>query len=132
MESLRVGVPTLLLILLYLAGINLLGAWIGRGQKDARDYFLGSHAMPWWAVMGSIVATETSALTFLSVPGDAYRTGFLFLQLVFGYVVGRIAIAAILLPGYFRREIATAYALLEARFGPRARRFASLLFMVTR
>jgi SSS family transporter len=131
-EALRLGLPTLLFVVAYLAGINLLGAWIGRGQRDARDYFLGSQAMPWWAVMGSIVATETSALTFLSVPGDAYRTGFLFLQLVFGYVVGRIAIAAILLPGYFRREIATAYALLEARFGPRARRFASLLFMVTR
>src|SRR5450756_1775468 len=91
MESLRVGLPTLVLILVYLAGINVLGAWIGRGQKDARDYFLGSHAMPWWAVMGSIVATETSALTFLSIPGDAYRTGFAFLQLVFGYILGRFA-----------------------------------------
>ncbi len=132
MTALRLGLPTLVLIVAYLAAINLLGAWIGRGQKDARDYFLGSHAMPWWAVMGSIVATETSALTFLSVPGDAYRTGFLFLQLVFGYVVGRFAIAILLLPGYFQKEIATAYALLETRFGPRARRFTSLIFMVTR
>src|ERR1700751_1644171 len=105
MESLRIALPALALVLAYLAAINALGAWLGRGQKDARDYFLGSHAMPWWAVMGSIVATETSALTFLSVPGDAYRTGFLFLQLVFGYVVGRIAIAALLLPGYFQRRI---------------------------
>jgi SSS family solute:Na+ symporter len=132
MDTLRLGLPTLAMIVVYLAAINVLGAWIGRGQKDAKDYFLGSHAMPWWAVMGSIVATETSALTFLSVPGDAYRTGFLFLQLVFGYVVGRIAISILLLPGYFQREIATAYALLETRFGPRARRFTSLLFMVTR
>lgn len=132
MDTLRLGLPTLAMIVLYLAAINVLGAWIGRGQKDAKDYFLGSHAMPWWAVMGSIVATETSALTFLSVPGDAYKTGFLFLQLVFGYVVGRIAISILLLPGYFQHEISTAYALLEARFGPRARRFTSLLFMVTR
>ncbi len=132
MESLRVGVPTLLLILVYLAGINVLGAWIGRGQKDARDYFLGSHAMPWWAVMGSIVATETSALTFLSIPGDAYRTGFAFLQLVFGYILGRFAVAFLLLPSYFRGELATVYALLEGRFGPAARRFTSLLFMLTR
>jgi SSS family solute:Na+ symporter len=131
-ETLRIGLPALVLIAVYLAGINVLGAWIGRGQRDARDYFLGSHAMPWWAVMGSIVATETSALTFLSVPGDAYRTGFLFLQLVFGYVVGRIAISFILLPGYFQGELATAYALLEKRFGPRARRFTSVLFMFTR
>ena len=132
MEAIRLGLPTLLLILAYLAGINVLGAWLGRGQKDARDYFLGSHAMPWAAVLGSIVATETSALTFLSVPGDAYRSGYTFLQLVFGYVVGRFAVAGLLLPGYFQREIPTAYALLEARFGVRARRFTSLLFMVTR
>jgi solute:Na+ symporter, SSS family len=131
-ETLRIGLPALVLIAVYLAGINVLGAWIGRGQKDARDYFLGSHAMPWWAVMGSIVATETSALTFLSVPGDAYRTGFLFLQLVFGYVVGRIAISFTLLPSYFQGELDTAYALLEKRFGAHARRFTSILFMVTR
>jgi SSS family transporter len=132
MESLRVGLPTLLLILAYLAGINVLGAWIGRGQKDARDYFLGSHAMPWWAVMGSIVASETSALTFLSIPGDAYRTGFAFLQLVFGYILGRFAVSFLLLPSYFKGELATVYALLETRFGPAARRFTSLLFMLTR
>src|ERR1700682_3112044 len=116
MESFRLGVPALLLIVAYLAAINVLGAWIGRRQKDARDYFLGSHAMPWWAVLGSIVATETSALMFLSIPGDAYRSGFLFLQLVFGYVIGRIAISFILLPSYFQGELSTAYALLEKRF----------------
>ena len=132
METLRIGLPALVLIAAYLAGINILGAWIGRSQKDARDYFLGNHSMPWWAVMGSIVATETSALTFLSVPGDAYRTGFLFLQLVFGYVVGRIAISFTLLPSYFQGELDTAYALLEKRFGALARRFTSILFMVTR
>src|SRR6266566_10080202 len=113
MESFRLGVPALLLILLYLAGINVLGAWIGRHQKDARDYFLGSHSMPWWAVLGSIVATETSALTFLSIPGDAYRSGFAFLQLVLGYIVGRIAVSFLLLPSYFKKELSTAYALLE-------------------
>jgi solute:Na+ symporter, SSS family len=132
MEAVRLGIPALVLIALYLGFINLLGARLGRGQKDARDYFLGSHAMPWGAVLASIVATETSALTFLSVPGDAYTSGYMFLQLVLGYVVGRILVAWILLPGYFEREYPTAYALLEARFGARARRFTSLLFMVTR
>jgi len=82
--------------------------------------------------MASIVATETSALTFLSVPGDAYRSGFTFLQLGFGYLAGRIAISFLLLPGYFRGELTTAYALLERRFGVSARRFTSLVFMVTR
>ena len=132
MEGVSLGLPTLIAIAVYLAGINVLGAVLGRGQKDAKDYFLGSHAMPWWAVMASIVATETSALTFLSVPGDAYRTGFTFLQLAFGYLLGRIAVSALLLPGYFQGEITTAYALLERRFGVGARRFTSLIFMVTR
>jgi SSS family transporter len=132
MEGVSLGLPTLVAIALYLAGINVLGAVLGRGQKDAKDYFLGSHAMPWWAVMASIVATETSALTFLSIPGDAYRTGFTFLQLAFGYLLGRIAVSALLLPGYFQGEITTAYALLERRFGVGARRFTSLIFMVTR
>ncbi|MGE0455930.1 MAG: sodium:solute symporter [Vicinamibacteria bacterium] len=132
MDFLSIGLPTLLAVLVYLVGINLLGAWLGRGQKDAGDYFLGSHAMPWWAVMASIVATETSALTFLSVPGDAYQSGFAFLQLTFGYLIGRIAVSLILLPGYFSGRITTAYALLERRFGVAVRRFASLIFMVTR
>jgi SSS family transporter len=131
-ETLRIGLPALLAILVYLGAINVLGAWLGRGQKNAGDYFLGSHAMPWWAVMASIVATETSALTFLSVPGDAYRSGYAFLQITFGYLLGRIAVSVILLPGYFRGELSTAYALLEQRFGVAVRRFASLLFMVTR
>jgi solute:Na+ symporter, SSS family len=131
-DLLRVGLPTLVVVLVYLVGINVLGAWLGRGQRDAGEYFLGSHAMPWWAVMASIVATETSALTFLSVPGDAYRSGFAFLQLTFGYLIGRIAVSFILLPGYFAGKLTTAYALLERRFGVAVRRFASLTFMITR
>lgn len=132
MEGFRLGLPTLAMVAVYIVGVNALGAWIGRGQKNARDYFLGNRAMPWGAVMASIVATETSALTFLSVPGDAYRTGFTFLQLAMGYLVGRVVISFVLLPAYFQGEFATAYALLERRFGGGARRFASLLFMATR
>jgi SSS family solute:Na+ symporter len=132
MDSLRIGLPALLAILAYLVAINVLGARLGRGQKDAGDYFLGGHAMPWWAVMASIVATETSALTFLSVPGDAYHSGYTFLQLTLGYLIGRILVARILLPGYFRGTLPTAYALLERRFGVATRRFASSVFMVTR
>ena len=132
MDSLRLALPALVLVLAYLAAINALGVWLARGQRDARDYFLGSHSMPWWAVMGSILATETSALTFLSVPGDAYTSGFAFLQLVLGYGLGRIAVAALLLPAYFQGELATVYQLLEGRFGAMARRVTSLLFMLTR
>src|SRR5262245_11245571 len=97
-ESFPLALPTLFFVVVYVVGLNVLGVWLGRGQRNARDYFLGGHAMPWWTVMASIVATETSALTFLSVPGDAYRSGYTFLQLVFGYVAGRILVAFLLLP----------------------------------
>lgn len=116
----------------YLVGVLAFGAWLGGRQKDARDYFLAGDGLPWWAICFSIVATETSALTVISVPATAYTGDFWMLQLTFGYLVGRIAIAAILLPGYFRGELSTAYALLESRFGATTRRFASSIFLVTR
>jgi SSS family transporter len=122
----------LTLIALYVAGVTAWGTWLGRRQKDSRDYFLADHAMPWWAVAFSIVATETSVLTFISVPATAYTGDLWMVQLTIGYLLGRITVAAILLPGYFRGELATAYALLEHRFGVLARRFASLIFLVTR
>src|SRR5690606_20597510 len=108
------------------------GALLGRQQHGARDYFLGGRAIPWWAICFSVVATETSALTFISVPATAYTSDFWFLQLAFGYLLGRIVIAVILLPRYFRGELVTAYQLLGQRFGPLARRFTSIIFMVTR
>jgi SSS family transporter len=124
-------------LLVYLAGTTALGIWVGRRQKDARDYFVADRAIPWWAVMFSVVASETSALTFISTPGLAYGsaagTGDLgFLQIVAGYVIGRFVVAWLLLPRYFQGELVTAYALLERRFGLGARRFASIVFMATR
>jgi SSS family solute:Na+ symporter len=120
------------LILLYIVGVTVWGAWLGRRQKDSKDYFLADHAMPWWAVCFSIIATETSVLTFISVPATAYTSDLWMVQLTVGYLLGRITVAVILLPGYFRGELSTAYALLERRFGVMARRFASLIFLVTR
>jgi SSS family transporter len=120
------------LLAAYMAGVTLFGTWLGRRQKDARDYFLADRSIPWWAVCFSVIATETSVLTFISVPATAYTTDLWMVQLAFGYLIGRIAVAAILLPGYFRGELDTAYALLERRFGPLTRRFASLIFLVTR
>lgn len=119
-------------LLLYLVGTTLLGVWLGRGQKDARDYFVASKAIPWWAILFSVVATETSALTFISIPGLAYVGNLSFLQIAVGYIVGRIVIAYTLLPRYYDGELVTAYALLEKRFGLATRRFASVVFMVTR
>ncbi|MBW3552502.1 MAG: sodium:solute symporter [Gemmatimonadetes bacterium] len=119
-------------LIAYLGGVVALGTWMGRSQRGAREYFLAGHSMPWLAICFSVVATETSALTFISIPATAYTGGFWILQLALGYLVGRVAVAYVLLPGYFRGELTTAYALLEQRFGMGARRFASVIFMVTR
>jgi solute:Na+ symporter, SSS family len=119
-------------LLVYMVGTTLLGVWLGRGRKSARDYFVASHQIPWWAVLFSVVATETSALTFISIPGLGYVGDLTFLQIAAGYLVGRVVVATVLLPRYFRGDLVTAYALLERRFGVVARRFASVTFMATR
>lgn len=116
----------------YLVGTTVLGIWVGRRQKDAKDYFVASRSIPWWAVMFSVVASETSALTFISIPGLAYMTNLGFLQVAAGYILGRIVVAYTLLPRYYEGELVTAYALLEKRFGLATRRFTSIVFMVTR
>ncbi|MDE2876685.1 MAG: sodium:solute symporter [Gemmatimonadota bacterium] len=119
-------------LVLYMAGVTAWGAWLGRANRGGTDYFLGNRNLPWWAVMLSVVATETSTLTFLSIPGVAYLGTLAFLQLAIGYLAGRAVVSWILLPAYYRGELSTAYALLETRFGGSARRYASGIFMVTR
>lgn len=122
----------LVVLVVYVLGITLAGVWLGRGQTGVRDYFLGGRNLPAGAVLLSVVATETSSLTFLSIPGLAYATNLGFLQLTIGYLLGRIIVSLLLLPAYYRGELGTAYALLESRFGVATRRFASVTFMVTR
>ena len=121
-----------LVIVAYLAGTTALGMWVGRRQAGSKDYFVAGRQIPWWAVLFSIVATETSALTFISIPGLAYTGNLGFLQVVAGYVLGRIGVAVLLLPRYYEGEIVTAYTLLEKRFGLATRRMTSIVFMVTR
>ena len=121
-----------IVIVAYLVGVTTLGIWVGRRQKDAKDYFVADRAIPWWAVMFSIVASETSALTFISIPGLAYVGNLGFLQIAAGYLIGRIVLSFTLLPRYYEGNLVTAYALLEKRFGLAARRFTSIVFMVTR
>lgn len=118
----------------YLIGIVLFGTWFGRKQKTTRDYFLGDRSVPWWAVAFSIVATETSTITFISVPGIAFSRGgnFQFLQLVFGYMLGRIVISILFIPSYFRGELMTVYQLLDRRFGGKIKMLAASLFVVMR
>ncbi|MBA3554574.1 MAG: sodium:solute symporter, partial [Gemmatimonadales bacterium] len=119
-------------VCVYFAFTLGVGLWVARRQRSATDYFLGARDLPAWAILLSIVATETSALTVISVPGIAARGDFTFLQLAFGYLLGRIGVAAWLLPGYFRGEQETAYQRLETRFGAGTRRLTSVVFLVTR
>ena len=119
-------------IIAYFAAVMVFGLALAGRQRDASDYFLGHRGLPWWALMFSVVATETSAITVISVPGIAARSDLTFLQIAFGYLVGRIGVAALLLPGYFQGTQDTAYQRLEHRFGRAARRTASGVFLLTR
>ena len=119
----------------YLVGVAALGLRAGRkggAPKTAEDYLLGGRALPWWAVCLSIVATETSTLTVIGIPAVAYGGGLTFLQVAFGFLLGRIAVAVWLLPRYAEGRLVTAYELLGRRFGSGMRRAASLAFMATR
>ncbi|MDG2220454.1 MAG: sodium:solute symporter [Rubripirellula sp.] len=122
------------ILVFYMLGMLALGLRIGHNQRDLSGYLLGGRDLPWYAILGSIVATETSTATFLSVPGIAFAVSgdMRFLQLTIGYVVGRTAVAIILVPLYFRGEMYTAYEVLNQRFGGSSKRAASLLFLVTR
>jgi SSS family transporter len=124
----------LAIVLGYLAGVVAAGAFFARRQKTTAQYFLGGRHVPWWAISASIVATETSTITFISVPGLIYREhgDFGFLQLVFGYLLGRVVISVLLIPSYFRRELLTVYQLLQTRFGGAVKALAASLFVMMR
>ena len=122
----------LAIIALYLASITLFGLRFRKRQRSLRDYFLAGRDIPWWAIALSIVAAETSTLTIISIPGLAYDTNLTFLQVVMGYVLGRIVISFVLLPHYFRGDLYTAYELIERRFGRRLRSLTAALFLLTR
>lgn len=124
----------LVIIFGYLIGITAFGIWFAGKQKTTEDYFVGDRSVPWWAIAMSIVATETSTITFVSVPGIAFAKGgnFQFLQLVFGYLLGRIVISLVFIPLYFKGELQTVYQLLGTRFGQRVKILASGLFIIMR
>ena len=124
----------LIVIVVYLIGITWFGARFRKSQKSIKDYFLGGHSAPWWAIALSIVSAETSVLTVISTPVLAFQTGgnFYFLQLVLGYLLARIVISVLFLPHYFRGEMYTAYELMRRRFGERIRRFTAGSFLILR
>jgi SSS family transporter len=119
-------------ILLYLAGVTLFGLRFRGRQQTLKGYFLADKAIPWWAISLSIVAAETSTLTVISVPGLAYDSNFGFLQLVIGYLIGRVVVSLLFIPQYFRGELVTAYQLMQRRFGARLRALTAGIFLATR
>lgn len=133
-SSLRMQLLDLIIVFAYLAAVVGAGAWFGRRQSSTTQYFLAGQNVPWWAISASIVATETSTITFISVPGFAYaRNGnFTFLQLVFGYLAGRVVISAVFMPAYFKGSLVTVYELLQERFGTRVKALAASLFVIMR
>lgn len=131
-RTMKFSTPDLVILAGYLIGVTLFGAWLGKKQKNATDYFLGGRNLPWPAVCFSVIATETSTLTFISIPGLAYLTNLSFMQMTFGYLLGRILISVMLLPGYYRGEIKTAYEVIGNRFGSRLRSFTAIVFQLTR
>ena len=135
MFDLAISPVDLVIVLVYMVFAVLLGLWVAGRQRNVDDYFLGGRSLPWWALLLSIVATETSTITFLSIPGVSYAAkdgDFRFLQIAVGYIVGRTLVSWILLPSYFRGTLFTSYEVLQQRFGETSRRLASLLFMITR
>jgi solute:Na+ symporter, SSS family len=120
------------IVIAYLVGVTLAGVWIAGRQTSSRDYFLGGKDMAWWSVGFSIVASETSTLTFISVPGLAYRGNMNFLQLSFGYFVGRLLVSVLFIPAYYQGDLETAYDFLGKRFGLSLRKTTSSVFIVTR
>lgn len=116
----------------YSVAVIAFGLYAGGRQRSADDYFLGGRDLPWWAVCFSIVATETSTLTVIGVPAVAYGGSMTFLQLAIGYLIGRVVVASVMLPRYFRGEQSTAYEFLGERFGGGMRALASATFLVTR
>ncbi|HTV56171.1 MAG TPA: sodium:solute symporter [Terriglobia bacterium] len=122
----------LVVVIAYLVGITIFGARFRKSQHNLRDYFLGGRELPWWAITLSIVSAETSILTIISTPGIAYSSNMNFLQLIFGYLIGRVIVSFVLIPKFFSGEIFTAYQFVEKRFGHALKVFTAALFLISR
>jgi SSS family solute:Na+ symporter len=129
---LGVGSLDLTVVFVYLAAVVAFGLHIGRSQKGVADYVVGGRNLPWWGLLLSIVATETSTVTFLSIPGFAFFRDCTWLQIALGFLIGRLLVVFLLLPQYFSGEFFTAYEVLRLRFGGTVQQTASARFIVTR
>ncbi|HVG09073.1 MAG TPA: sodium:solute symporter [Thermoanaerobaculia bacterium] len=128
----NIGALDIAILVAYMAGMVLLGSWLGRGARDVAEYAVGGRDQSWWLILFSIIATETSAVTFLSIPGFAYERNFTWIQIALGFVAGRFVVAFLLLPEYFKGTLFTSYEVLHRRFGGATKQTASVLFILTR
>jgi len=122
----------IVVLTLYFCLIVFIGYWTGRQEKDTEDFFLGGRRMPWGAVCLSTMATEISVLTFIGVPADAFRTDYVYLQFAFGSLIGRILIALLFIPAFYKGKVTTIYQYLFQRFGESTRGSATIFFFITR
>ena len=116
----------------YIGFIVLIGVIVGRKQRDTKSYFLGDGQISWLMISFSVVATETSVLTFLSIPGVAYLTNFGFLQVAIGYIIGRIVVAWLFLPLYYKEGVQSTYEFIGNKWGISFQRFVSTVFLLMR
>ncbi len=129
----KLPLSAVFVLVAYIVAITAFGTWLGRRHSGGvRGYFLGGKSVPWWAIASCIVATETSTLTFIGAPGTSYNGNFNFLQLVLGYLIGRLVVSFFFLPAYFRGEIFTSYEILQKRFGGAVRATSSGIFLLSR
>lgn len=123
----------LLIIGAYFAIIVGIGVYFSRRSKNVSEFALGGRSIPWWAVLASILASEISAGTFFGTPGEGFAMrNYTYAQLMVGYLLARLVVSAVFIPAYYRYDVVSIYEFLEMRFGPRTRRIASVVFLVTR
>ena len=123
----------LLIIGVYFAIIVGIGVHFSRRNKNVSEFALGGRSIPWWAVLASILASEISAGTFFGTPGEGFRLrNYTYAQLMVGYLLARLVVSAVFIPAYYKHNVVSIYEFLEMRFGPRTRRIASAVFLLTR
>jgi Na+/proline symporter len=123
----------LIVIGIYFAIIVAIGVHFSSRNRNVSEFALGGRSIPWWAVLASILASEISAGTFFGSPGEGFRSrNYTYAQLMVGYLLARLIVSAVFIPAYYRHNVVSIYEFLEMRFGPRTRRIASAVFLLTR
>jgi solute:Na+ symporter, SSS family len=115
--------------------VTIIGIGLSQRSKSGsvEGFTLGDRQIAWWAVLASILAAEISAGTFFGAPGEGYALrNYTYIQLMAGYLLARVVVSAWFVPAYYRHNVVSVYEFLEVRFGPKTRRWASAVFLVTR